>query len=428
MSQARSTPTYDELESLFVNNDKLDHISAYLNRFNPIKVMGMERMEIRHSAILGWLLNPSETHGLGDRFLKAFLGEALRGQSGAEQPTALNISQSDLRDAEIRLEWQHIDIFILSEANGWAFIIENKFDSSQSEGQLSGYADKVRNIYKSQKDLKIRGIFLTLRDEEPEDSTYAPIKYANICEILERLMGQHKNLSAPEVTTFLAHYLEIIRDATEMSETRTEMEKLARQLYRDNKKALDFVIEQGASSDFAFAANEVFAENAKYPEKYEVGDQDFVFYYRGKDYVYFWPHSWHAALGAEKYPCQGCENWAKGFPLVTWFSLSKDSDGTKGQLTLYAAIGPISDHTFRKALIDAIAELGSKKISFQGGATDKRRKSSKFFKNNTTTVEDIHDLEKISHAMKKLLKKFQPEFEAVAGILPQFIGRGSKQV
>ena len=39
--------------------------------------MKMERMEIRHSTILSWLLSPNETHGLSDKFLKAFLGAAL---------------------------------------------------------------------------------------------------------------------------------------------------------------------------------------------------------------------------------------------------------------------------------------------------------------------------------------------------------------
>ena len=141
ISTVSNEPTYNELESLFVNNAKLDSIEKYLNRFNPIKTMKMERMEIRHSAILAWLLTPSETHGFGDHFLKSFLAEALRGQSGLGFPTALDVSQSDLRDAEVRTEWLNIDIFVQSNANKWAFIIENKFGSTQHEGQFSTYAE-----------------------------------------------------------------------------------------------------------------------------------------------------------------------------------------------------------------------------------------------------------------------------------------------
>src|SRR5688572_3748225 len=122
VTSLHNVPSYDEMEALFVNNDELQKIEAYLNRFNPIKVMKMVGMEIRHSAILAWLLNPKETHGLGDHFLRAFLSEAIKGDSG-NRPNALQISQSDMRDADVRSEWNNIDIFILSPQNRWAFIV-----------------------------------------------------------------------------------------------------------------------------------------------------------------------------------------------------------------------------------------------------------------------------------------------------------------
>ena len=113
----KSREMQDELESLFVNNPGLDRLRAYLGRFNPIKTMGMEHMEIRHSAILSWLLNPQETHGLGDSFLKAFVSEALCGIDGQEKPSALDVYQADMMDAEIRREWRHIDLLVLSPRN-----------------------------------------------------------------------------------------------------------------------------------------------------------------------------------------------------------------------------------------------------------------------------------------------------------------------
>ena len=45
--------TVEAFEELFVNNKDFDDIEDHINQFNPIKIMGMERMEIRHSAILG---------------------------------------------------------------------------------------------------------------------------------------------------------------------------------------------------------------------------------------------------------------------------------------------------------------------------------------------------------------------------------------
>lgn len=63
-SNASNLPTQDELERIFVNNPDFVQIESYLNRFKPIRVMGTKRMEIRHSTILAWLLNPTDTHGL----------------------------------------------------------------------------------------------------------------------------------------------------------------------------------------------------------------------------------------------------------------------------------------------------------------------------------------------------------------------------
>lgn len=159
-------PDTKDIEECFINNTQLDIISGYINRFNPIRVMRMQHMEIRHSAILAWLLDPTETHGFDDKFLRAFLSEALRGQDAKHEPTALDVSQADLRDAEIRLEKQNVDLLIVSAQNGWAFVIENKFYSKQHGGQLKRYLDQVKD---AELGLKHRGVFLTLHDEDPDE-------------------------------------------------------------------------------------------------------------------------------------------------------------------------------------------------------------------------------------------------------------------
>ena len=71
MKQNDFLPSINDLELLFVNNEDLTKIITSLGRFNPIQVMRMENQEIRHSNILAWLLNPKESHGLDDKFLKA---------------------------------------------------------------------------------------------------------------------------------------------------------------------------------------------------------------------------------------------------------------------------------------------------------------------------------------------------------------------
>lgn len=424
-AHSANQPSTDEMEALFVNNEKLDRITAHLNQFNPIKVMKMERMEIRHSAILAWLLDPSETHGFDDQFLKAFLSEALRGQGAKGYPTALDISQADLRDATIRREWKNIDVFILSEQNNWAVIVENKFDSLQHEGQLSKYASAIRSIFRGRnKELAVRGIFLTLSDEEPQDPQYSPINYATVCVLLSRLLKQEATQLSQEVTTFLIHYLNVLEDAVGMSDETSEMEKLARQLYRDHRKVLDFVIEHGASTDFAIAARTLFGDGSDTLDEVTIDGLLYVFDGLANSQVSFLPQSWYVAFEKDTHDWSGCEDWWAGYPLIAWLEIEKKSEGSEGQIKLIAEVGPLSNHEFRKALIQSIQETAAdrnlKRVRFQNGATNEGKKYSRFFKENSARLNDVNDPEEIAKVMTSLLRRFENEFNAVASVLPQF--------
>lgn len=432
MNDLAKLPSLDDLESLFVNNADLEEIRGHLGRFNPIKTMGMAHMEIRHSAILGWLLNPQETHGLGDAFLKAFLAQALRGHDGSLLPSALAVSQADLMDAEVRREWRHIDLLVLSPRNGWVFIIENKFHSIQHGNQLKRYMDIVSStLMDGERYSEIRGIFLTLWEEEPEDERYAPIDYATVSDLLGQVVQSGKTPLSREVDTFIKHYLDVILEATGMSSEQKEMERLARQLYRDHRRVLDFVIEHGKSTDFAIACEAIFGEEPEYPDAITIGKQSFVFNNADGNAVSFLPKSWFDAFGQDDFYWHGCENWWAGFPVIMWVLLTTDGEGGGGQVRLYAEVGPLRDHEFRRNLIEAIKEVAKnsdlKRIGFQRGAADEGKRYSKFFKKNFFAVDDVHDHDQIANAIKKALKSFQPEIDAVSTVLPSFLQHGCEE-
>lgn len=423
-------PSYEELETLFVNNAALERIDAYLNRFNPIRVMKMEGMEIRHSAILAWLLNPKETHGLGDHFLRAFLSEALKGGS-SKKPNALQISQSDMRDADIRCEWNNIDIFILSPQNRWAFIVENKVYSTQHAGQLSKYRNRVIELFRAQDasseattTVDISGIFLTLQEEDAEDSEYTSIKYENICHFLGNYLAQESYLLTPEVTTFLTHYLEILEEMTGMSKERSEMEALARQLYRNHKKVLDFIIEHGSGSDFTLAVRRVFGENPERDEIINIDGCEVMYFNLSKSLVSFLPAPWRDELDKLKLTWTGYETWWAGYPFIAWVEMRSGEDGVRGHLKLIAEVGPISNHEIRKDVIDAIKALASEqkmeRIRFQAGASDEGRLYSRFLRKNTIAVNDVHDTDELERKLKQLISNFVPEFELVTKVIRDF--------
>lgn len=429
---SQDVPSIRAFEDLFINNPDLDAIRAHLARFNPIKIMGMEGMEIRHSAILAWLMDPQQTHGLGDSFLRAFLSEAARGVEIGAGPSALDIAQADLMDAEVRREWRNIDILVLSQQNGWVFVIENKFHSSQHSNQLQRYMDLVEEaLLDGETYRQALGVFLTLWDEEPEDARYAPINYSAICTLLEQQAFSGNVPLAPEVETFLRHYHDIILEATGMNEERTKLEALARQLYREHKRVLDFVIEHGKSTDFMLACDDVFGENISFPQEVEIDGATFIYSNRDAAAVSFLPKAWFECLYDKQFSWPGCERWWAGLPLISWMHLTANADGKGGQIRLYAEVGPLTPHSDRKKLIDAIAEEGGRenslRIAFQRGATDEGRKFSKFLKRGVFPVDDVYDNDKIADAMRKALKSFMKEFDAIADVLQRVIPEIRKQ-
>ena len=62
----------EALQALIMDPD-LERLENLLAEFNLLKVLGVARSEIHHSRTIAWLLNPRESHGLGNYFLHGFL-------------------------------------------------------------------------------------------------------------------------------------------------------------------------------------------------------------------------------------------------------------------------------------------------------------------------------------------------------------------
>lgn len=440
MTDRSMVPAHAELEDLFINNPDLERLEGHLKRFNPIRVMRMEGMEIRHTNILGWLLDPLETHGLADRFLKSFLAEAMKGDSKKETPTAVDIALADLRDSEVRREKKNIDLFVTSAANAWSFVIENKLHSKQHSNQLKRYIDQARaDAADANLAFRCRGIFLTLHEEEPDEQVqddYVCFRYEKICTILDTLLAGNEPRISPEVRQFICHYLEIIKDATDMSDEQHQMELLAKKLYRSHRKVLDFIMEHGATTEFTMAAEAVFGENLEYGTEVEVKDLGSYMFSWNSDRQYsFMPSEWRRCLGGDEKKSvlwKGCEKWWARYPLICWFQLDDSGDGMKGQLRLFAEVGPLSDYEVRSKLINLIRRAAEKdrvsEIHFRADADKQGARYSKFLKStaNSVSIADTSDMELIEQAMRRLLMKFQPSFDAVSKVLPKFLSDVSK--
>lgn len=80
--------TLQRLEDLCAELDKIKLIENI--KANIFDAVGMERQEVKHSAFIGWLLDPGKPHGLGNRFLAEFCRRLFVSDSVSVQQRNLN--------------------------------------------------------------------------------------------------------------------------------------------------------------------------------------------------------------------------------------------------------------------------------------------------------------------------------------------------
>lgn len=139
----------EHLENFVLINPELEHLEDLISEFNIFEILKLVDAEIRHSNVLGWLLDPFENHGLGNYFIKQFLKQIA--SSNKIYFSSTNISLFDFEifnynNVEVRREWNNIDILIVINENDKKVIIaiENKIKSSEHSNQLQRYKDIIK--------------------------------------------------------------------------------------------------------------------------------------------------------------------------------------------------------------------------------------------------------------------------------------------
>ena len=100
------------LKDFLLDIECLDPLSEWTSPFNLFDILKISRVEIRHSNMLSWLLNPNENHGFGDRIIRGFVQYVV-----AAFPNKVNVFETLLMDCYsfmIMREWHSIDILAVS--------------------------------------------------------------------------------------------------------------------------------------------------------------------------------------------------------------------------------------------------------------------------------------------------------------------------
>lgn len=224
------------LEQFVSDNADLERLESILDDFNPFVALRWTKQEIRHSAFLRWLLDPTETHGLGGYFLRLFLKRIAR-QPNTGNVSVVDVDSWSLSDAAVLQEWKGIDVLVQDEPDGFVLVIENKTDSSEHSDQLRRYRREVERHFP--KPAKLFA-YLTPGAERPSDDAYVPISYGEIVALLENTLQRQGEQLADKVRTFLGQYVEMVRRYIVED---SEIQKLCQTIYQKHRKALDAIFE-----------------------------------------------------------------------------------------------------------------------------------------------------------------------------------------
>ncbi|RLD84382.1 MAG: nuclease [Bacteroidetes bacterium] len=386
-----------ELERFIYNNHDLEELESIADKFNIFLSLGIINQELRHSNFLAWILDPMETHNLGDYFIKSFLK-----QVSSNDPDPLpdidifKIDAYDYSDVQVLREWNKIDILLIDEVNKFLCVIENKVDSGEHSDQLSTYRSVVESHYPNYKKIFV---YLTVNGEKPEnDNYYIPISYGEVSELISELMERKSSQLSEEVNIFIKHYNEMIkRYIVEESDVR----EICEQLYKNHRKALNLIFKY--KPDVYSVVKEILAKIVE-------NNDELILDHSIKSYTRFLPKSF------DFIPLKG-DGWTPSKRILL-FEISY----TEKAYRLYLTIGP-GDDSIRQIIYDKVKPL--KEFNKNSNQISKQWSSiftMEFIKLNkleNLTKEEIRELitEKMDKFMKVDLPKLKKPIEELEDLI-----------
>lgn len=161
-----------------------------------LTILGRHRNEIFHSRLLGWLMQPTGRHGLGDRFLRALLEDVWPGEhlhDGTPVEIELERTQSGMNADATELHEARADLVV--GLDSVVIVIENKLDAGEQPHQCERLywawaADPI----------EVRWLYLTPTGRSPATATspealaaWRTASYAQIRRVLAAVLDETSN-------------------------------------------------------------------------------------------------------------------------------------------------------------------------------------------------------------------------------------------
>ena len=226
----------NELYSNLLDDVDFDRLDLGLKKPNIFSILKISRNEIRHSNFLSWLLNPKDSHGLGDIFLKRFLREVFSSDK-FEGISQVDVEGLDLTRVDVLREWNNIDILISTPE--LVVCVENKVFSRDHSNQLLRYRKIVEEHFPNK-----TKTFVYLNPEGEESSeeveNYYPLSYEFIVETLERIIEVYIDSMKMQVVQYIKDYVTTLKQDIMGTD---KLVDISRKIYSNHKELLDFIIE-----------------------------------------------------------------------------------------------------------------------------------------------------------------------------------------
>jgi PD-(D/E)XK nuclease superfamily len=265
------------LERFVVDNEDLLELESLIGKFNIFDALGIARAEIRHSNFLAFILDPAESHGQGQLFLKAILMDLMKEAPTNLRPLSpIELDGIDLRGVVVKREWKHTDLLITCKEPAFVIVVENKVGAHEHSDQLSRYKTTLQHDYPETQHLYVS---LTPDAEDPSEEDWIVYSYTDIHRVLSRVQKMYRTAIGEEVRIFLDHYLALI--GTRFMDN-PEIDKLCQRIYKNHRVALDLIFERVGSPTTSVMAE--VANLLQEDDRWEVAVR--------RNHILFLPKAW----------------------------------------------------------------------------------------------------------------------------------------
>ena len=311
------------LNDLIEDIDCLNELDEYLSIINIFDILKIGGMEIRHSNFLAWLLNPYESHGLGDKFLKKFLIGTIKKYDDLFEVSVIDLELMNLYDFKVYRELYNIDLLLISDENKFIIAIENKIYSKESKDQLKKYREVLDTRYGNE--YRYLRIFLTPNGYDPSDlDNWIKSDYSIINKLIDELLSKEELEDRQRI--YIEDYNNTLRRYVVEDE---KIRKICEKIYQSHKEALDLIYDNIPNSKNLFSKDIL-----KYLQNNEEKLDIKVSKNNTSTYIRFLPNELSQFISGK-----GSTIWVE----EEWLLLFEVTINKEGPLTMRIVIGPAKE-------------------------------------------------------------------------------------